>query len=215
MLNKIASLQGRRDEVPNQELARELAESKDREGIQEIAANLWSQDQNVQSDCLKVLYEIGYLDQGLIADYLADFLKLLHSRNNRLVWGGMIALATIAGVRPAEIDAQRALIQKTMEAGSVITMDNGVKILAVLASKLPEQNAEIFHYLLRHLETCRPQDVPRHAEQTLVAVNAANKASFIQALELRMPDLVGGQVTRVKKVIKEARNRLISTTPLA
>jgi hypothetical protein len=94
-----------------------------------------------------------------------------------------------------------------MEAGSVITMDNGVKILAILASKLPEQNVEIFTYLLRHLETCRPKEVPQHAEKTLAAVNADNKAAFIQALELRMPDLIGGQVTRVKKVIKAARNR--------
>jgi hypothetical protein len=207
VLNKIAFYQGRRDEIPNQELARQLAESKDRAGIQEIAANLWNQDQNIQSDCLKVLYETGYLDPGLIAGYLDDFLKLLRSRNKRMVWGGMIALATIAALRPVEINAQRALIQKTMEAGSVIAMDNGIRILAALAAQLPEQNADIFPYLLKHLETCRPSDVPRHAEYILAAVNAGNKARFNQALELRLPDLAGGQLTRVKKVIKVAAGR--------
>jgi len=60
-LNRIAYFQNRRDEVPNQELARDLAATKDRQGIQEIAENLWNQNQNVQGDCLKVLYEIGYL----------------------------------------------------------------------------------------------------------------------------------------------------------
>ncbi len=46
--------------MPNQELARELAERKDRVGIGEIARNLRHEGRNVQSDCLKVLYEIGW-----------------------------------------------------------------------------------------------------------------------------------------------------------
>ncbi len=34
----------------------------------------------------------------LIAPYYADFLELQVNRNNRLVWGGMIALTTIASI---------------------------------------------------------------------------------------------------------------------
>lgn len=86
-LQRIAYYQNRRDEVPNQELAKELATKKDRKGIREIAENLWNKNVQVQSDCLKVLYEIGYLQPELVAPYAEDFLKLLHSRNNRLVWG--------------------------------------------------------------------------------------------------------------------------------
>ena len=207
VLNKIACLQGRRDEVPNQELARELAETKNIEGIQEIATALWNLDPNIQSDCVKVLYEIGYLNPELIAGYVEDFLKLLKSRNNRLVWGSMLALSTIASLKPAEIDAQLALIQKTMEAGSVITVDNGVKILSALAVALPDRSGEIFPYLLKHLATCRPKDVPQHSEKILAAVDAANKTEFIRILEGRMQDLSGNQVSRVRKVIKEAHTR--------
>ena len=86
VLNRIAHLQNRRDEVPNQELARDLAVQKNRGAILEIAENLWNKDKNIQADCIKVLYEIGYIDPSLIADYAEDFLKLLRSRNNRLVW---------------------------------------------------------------------------------------------------------------------------------
>jgi hypothetical protein len=75
-------------------LAHDLAKKKDRKGIQEIAANVWSQDKKVQADCIKVLYEVGYLDPTLIAGYAGDFVQLLRSKNNRLVWGGMIALGT-------------------------------------------------------------------------------------------------------------------------
>jgi hypothetical protein len=85
VLKRIAYFQGRRDEVPNQELAEHLVQTQDRAGIQEIAANLWHKEANVRSDCIKVLYEVGYLDPALIADYVGDYLKLLQSRNNRLV----------------------------------------------------------------------------------------------------------------------------------
>ena len=54
VLNKIAYFQNRRDEVPNQELAKELAQTKNRRGIREIAENLGHKNQNIQSDCLKV-----------------------------------------------------------------------------------------------------------------------------------------------------------------
>ena len=77
VLQKIAWFQGRRDEVPNQELAKELAESEDRAGIQEIAENLWHSEKNVRSDCLKVLYEVGYLRPELVDSYAKDFLRLL------------------------------------------------------------------------------------------------------------------------------------------
>jgi hypothetical protein len=40
-----------------------------------------------------------------------------------------------------------------------------------------------------------------------MAVNAGNKADFIRVLEKRMEDLLGGQVTRVRKVMREAGKR--------
>jgi hypothetical protein len=58
-LDKLAHSLGRRDEVPNQELARELAAKKDKKGIREVAENLWHKDKNIQADCIKVLYEVG------------------------------------------------------------------------------------------------------------------------------------------------------------
>lgn len=207
VLNKIAYFQNRRDEIPNQELARELAASKDRAGVCEIAENLWNKEKSIQSDCLKVLYEIGYLDPTLIAEYVGDFLKLLKSRNNRLVWGGMIALSTVAGLKADEIFPHYDEIVDVMSKGSVITMDNGVKALALVASKNAAYNQKIFPFLLDHLSTCRPKEVSQHAEKTLPAINAGNQVEFVRVLEKRMEGLSGSQVTRVKKAIKAAQNR--------
>jgi hypothetical protein len=206
-LERIAHFRKRRDEVPNQELARELASAKDSEGICEIAENLWNKNKSIQADCIKVLYEVGYINPSLIADYAEDFVRLLHSRNNRLVWGGMTALGTVAEIKAQTVFAHLDEIERVMDTGSVITMDNGVQTLARAASKNEKYAREILPYLLEHLSTCRPKDVAQHAEKCLPAMNANNKTRFIAVLNRRMDDLSGAALARVKKVVKEAETR--------
>ena len=136
-----------------------------------------------------------------------DFLKLLQNKNNRLIWGGMTALSTIAEIRAKELYPHHLEIRKAMDKGSVITKDNGVKTLALIASVGPQYQVEIFAYLLHLLGTCRPKDIPQYAEKTLVAVDNHNKRKFIQVLEKRMGDLTSSQVTRVRRVVKAAEAR--------
>lgn len=204
ILSQLAHSLGRRDEVPNQELARELASRKDQAGIHELAQNLWNKDKNIQADCIKVLYEVGVLDPPLIADYADDFVRLLRSKNNRLVWGGMTALAEVAKANPEGVFKHLDEIKKAKENGSVITVDNAISTLAYTAAANDEYNKAVFPYLLKHLSACRPKEVPQHAEKTLPAVTSSNKADFIKVLEKRIEDLSGSGLTRVKKVIKRA-----------
>jgi len=203
VIDKLAHSLGRRDEVPNQELARDLAAKKDKKGIRETAENLWNKDKNIQADCIKVLYEVGVIEPNLIAEYTEDFVKLLKSRNNRLVWGGMTALAEVAKANPDEVFKYLDAIKKAKETGSVITVDNAISTLAYTAGANDKYNKVIFPYLLKHLSSCRPKEVPQHSEKTMPAVNASNKNEFIKVLEKRMEDLSGGGLARVKKVIKQ------------
>lgn len=207
VLDRLACSLGRRDEVPNQELARDLAAKKEKKGISEIAEHLWDKDVNIANDCIKVLYEIGYIDPNLVYPYTGDFIKLLRSRHNRLVWGGMLALGTVASLCPDEVFEHLEAVKKAMNSDSVITKDNGVKVLADTAATNRKYNEVIFPYLLQHLSSCRPKDVPQHSEKTLPAVNASNKADFIKVLEKRIDDLSGSGLARVKKVIKQAQTK--------
>ena len=202
VLSKISYYQNVRDEIPNQELARQLAETRNTAGIQEITAHLWDKNKNVQSDCLKVLYETGYLAPELIADCAGDFLKLLHSKNKRLVWGAMIGLAAVAGLRADAVWAQIADVQRTVETGSVITVVWGVRALAKVAATSPERRKRLFPFLKHTLETCIPRDVPTHAESMLCAVDQSIRAEFLSVLEARRAELTPSQQVRLKKALK-------------
>jgi hypothetical protein len=202
-LDKIAYFQNRRDEVPNQLLAKELAETKNRDGIREIVENLENKNKNVRSDCLKVLYEIGYIDPSLITNYWNDFMKLLKSKDNRMVWGAMIGLATIADRHPKEIWAQIDDILRITESGSVITLVWGMRVLARVATADEMYKQKIFPFLLKHIKTCHPRDIPTHAESIFCAVDQKNKRELLSILESRQPELTPAQLNRIKKVLKQ------------
>lgn len=201
ILNQMAHLQGRRDEVPNQLLARRLVDLNDKTGIQEVADNLWHADKNIQADCIKVLYEIGYLDPTLIADYVEEFLKLLSSKNNRMVWGAMTALAAIAALQADVLAKNIGQIQQAMRRGSVITVDHAISVLSAIAASSDKQRKAVFPLLLKHLADCRAKEVPQHAERTLVAVNRTNKAAFVDVLNSRLAEFTPSQAARIRKVL--------------
>lgn len=207
VLDRISYFRGKRDENSNIILARELAETEDVYGIKEIAENVFNNDKNIQSDCLKVLYEIGYIKPELIGEYVDIFIKLLRSKNNRMVWGAMIALSVIAPIKEKEIFASLDDIYISIEKGSVITIDNGIKVLARIASKNQEYNKVIFPYLINHLKRCRLKEVAQHSESIFPAVNDENKEEFIKILKEKENMITKSQLARVKKLYKTVEKK--------
>ena len=80
VIGKLACSLNRRDEVPNQELAKELADKNDTHSIQELVENLSNKNKNIQSDCIKVLYEIALLKPQLVAIHIKEFISLLDNK---------------------------------------------------------------------------------------------------------------------------------------
>jgi len=200
MIEKLACKLGRNDEAPNIELAESLCQSEDAFGIREIVDGLKDKDKAVASDCIKVLYEIGERKPSLISEYADDFLSLLSSRNNRLVWGGMTALATIAEVTPNVIYGSIDRVLSAWGDGGAITVDNGITVLSKLCKADKAYESHLFPLLLGHLQKCRPFDVARHAERMSVCVNKKNVKDFLDALDTRKEQLSGSQSKRVRKL---------------
>src|SRR4051812_17161384 len=103
VLSQLASSLGRRDEIPNKDLAARLIKRNDTLSVKELVENLHHKNKDIQSDCIKVLYEIGEQKPELIVSYAKEFVALLDQKNNRLQWGAMTALDAIASVEPKSI----------------------------------------------------------------------------------------------------------------
>ena len=203
MIEKLACRQGRNDEAPNIELAEFLCQTENADGIKEIVEGLKEKDKAVANDCIKVLYEIGARKPALISGYADDFLALLYSRSNRLVWGGMTALAAIAELSAGSIYAKIETVLSVFKNGSVIAVDNGVSVLAGLCKADKKYEDHLFPILLEHLKTCRTKEVPQHAERAAICVNKDNAEAFLAVLAARKEHMDGSRLERVKRLEKK------------
>lgn len=208
MIEKLACKQGRNDEIPNIELAEYLCQQNDTAGIKEIVDGFKGTDKAVANDCIKVLYEIGARNPNLISDYANDFINCLRSKNNRLVWGSMMALAAIAEDAAQPIYKKLSVIKAAYEEGSVITVDNSISVFAKLCKANDSYAGTVLPILLNHLQKCKPREVPQHSERAAICFNQENAREFIAVLEKRNPDLTVTQQTRINKLLKKL-HRLI------
>ena len=203
IINKLATFLKRRDEVPNQELAKQIAKNNNAKAVTELIENLNNKSKDIQNDCIKVIYEIGVLKPLLIAGYTTELLALLTHKNNRLQWGGMIALDIITPENPAAIYKALPKIIDAADKGSVITNDHCVGILIKLCT-VKKYATDAFALLNERLKKCPTNQLPMYAENTLSVINETNKATFIKTLESRLADIEKGtKRIRVEKVIKK------------
>lgn len=207
MFEKLACSLGSNSEIPNIELAVELCQTNNRDGIKEIVEGLKNKNKAIANDCVKVLYEVGERKPELVEEYMEDIILLLKSKNNRLVWGGMTALAAIADRKPLEIYSHIDFIKKAYESGSVITVDNSMTVFAKICKANKQYEKEIFPLLIKHLSTCRPKEIPQHAERISICIDHENAKEFITILEKRKGVLTPSQLKRLHKVINTINAR--------
>lgn len=204
VLEELATALNRRDEVPNQELARRIVREGNAAEVQELVENLNHKNKGIPSDCIKVLYEIGESNPTLIAKYYKQFGKLLESKNNRLVWGAMTALDTIALKEPKGIFGMLAKILEVADSsGSVIARDHAVGILVKLGTLRPYKRDCVL-LLIEQLISCPNNHFPMYIEMSLPVIDADNRKRFQQVMERRLPKLdKESQKKRVAKVLKK------------
>ncbi|MFF2014554.1 hypothetical protein [Paenibacillus sp. NPDC058177] len=203
IIDKLATSLDRKDEGPNQELAKYIADREDKEAVKELVDNLHNRDKNIQSDCIKVLYEIGVIKPSLIVEYSKEFVTLLDHRNNRLVWGAMTALDMITLENPETIYLSLAKIVGIADRGSVITKDHAVNILIKLCS-VGQYADHAFSLLIEQLKKCPTNQLPMYAENAMSIINDNNKAVFIKTLISRLDDIEKDtKRKRVEKLIKK------------
>lgn len=202
MIEKIAYYTNDRSEKPNQDLGQELALTSNREGIREIASYLEDKNKSIASDCLKVLYEAAYMKPELIEEFYPQFLKLLKSKNNRMVWGAMIAIAQIAKIRAEWVYKDLDLILEKIETGSVITHIHGVYTL-INISRCKAYYPALKPILFDLQKTCRPIDVAKRAESMIDTLAKEDLDAYMAILMGQVDHLSKGGQKRLVKLIKK------------
>ena len=170
--------------------------------MKEIALGVIGKDKAIANDCIKVLYEIGARKPELIMDYVPEFVSLLSSKNNRLVWGSMTAIACIANLKAKEIYESIDVVKKAYHEGSVITVDQSISVFAQLCKSDIEYEKTIFPFLMEHLKTCRPKEVAQHAERISICIHEKNAKEFTDVLGERIEHLNATQIKRINKMLK-------------
>lgn len=203
IIDKLASSLGRKDEVPNQELAKLLADQDDKAGIKELVALLSNKSKDIQSDAIKCLYEVAGLKPQLVSAYINELITLLDHKNNRLQWGAMTAIHAVTQENPAAIFDNLAKIIAVADKGSVITNDHCVGILIKLCG-IPKYAKDSFSLLNERLLICPTNQLPMYAENALPIIQPEFKETFIQTLTKRLREIdKDSKRIRVEKVIKK------------
>ncbi len=201
-LDQLASSLGRRDEVPNVEFAERIVAGKDAKSIKELVEALQHKNKNVQSDSIKVLYEIGEREPSLISVYAKQIGLLLADKNNRLVWGALTALDTITGSKPADIYKMLPSILDAAEKGSVIAKDHALNILVKLSAD-KKYTSDTLPLLFSMLKEAANNQFSMYAENSLVVVSPDHKLEYVSILNSRIKTLEkDSQKKRIEKILK-------------
>ncbi len=188
IIGKLATSLGRRDENPNIDLARQIAASNNKKAVKELVENLNNKKKDIQHDCIKTIYEIGYLKPKLISEYVGEYINQLGSKSNRMQWGAMIALSSIVKEKPKELYKALPVLIDVANKGSVITKDHYVNILAGLCSD-KTYYAKTFPLLIEQLLKSATNQLPKYAELSAGIVAEKDKASLIKTLNSRIDDV--------------------------
>ena len=202
VLPQLAHSLGRRDEVPNQELAAKIARENDKHAVKELVETMYHKSKDIQHDCIKVLYEIGVLKPAMIMDYLPAFLTLLQSKNNRMQWGAMIALDTLTSFNPEAVYPELPAIIDAADKGSVITRDHAVFILVKLC-QVKKYSADAFELLAEQLRHCPANQLPMYAERACPVITKNNMEVFTGILRGRLTEMeTDSKRKRLEKLVK-------------
>jgi hypothetical protein len=203
VIDKLASSLGRRDEVPNQELAALVIKKNDAEAVKELVRILTEGSKAQQGDAIKTLYEIGYVKPEMISNFVKDFIGLLDSKNNRLQWGAMMALDTIATIESKAIYAALPRILDVAKQGSVITRDHAVGILAKL-SAVKAYADDAFPLLLEEIKRAPLNQFPAYVERAMEVARDKDKSLLLKTINARLPEIEKeSSRKRLMKVLKK------------
>lgn len=209
LVNRLSSSQDRRDQLPNEILGKEIAESKDHKSIRIISGLLLDPETKleIKADLLKVLECVGNIAPELIAEEYTHVVPFLHHKKNHMVWRAMCVLSQISSFNRQKIYADLADILQVMDRGSVITRDHGFSLLVDLYSD-EAYKAEIGPLIEEQIMSAPDNQLGQYAEKWMRVTTKKEAKSLLSILEDRSTDLKNqSHIKRISKLILRLNKR--------
>ncbi len=199
ILDKVSKFQTMKYEEGLSNLVVEIVLSNNQEIVDVILNELMNtKNKSVQSNYIKLLYEIGREDADLINPYTKEFIFLLSSKNNRVVWGAMYALAAMTYLD--EMVNYMFEIVDAINEGSRITYDAGIKVLVNITNKFKHVG---FSELKLKLLECDAKKLAAYVEETIICNDEEVRNEVINIIDKRISEFSkASQIKRLEKTKK-------------
>ena len=206
LIDRFSSTQGRRDQGPNRSFAKELAISRDGTSVKKIADLLAAgQGRKLENDMLLCLASLSELAPDLLKPHAGLLIGFLNSKNNRAIWGAMIALSNIAPIIRPLLYKNLPLILDAMDKGTVVTRDHGFVILLHLYEDINYQD-DAFGLISEQLNSAPDNQLGQYAEKFIKIASTMHIATALEILENRSRELEKpSHKKRIASIIKKVR----------
>ena|GEM_PF-3888783 len=207
ILDRLSSSLGKRDTAANKAVAKDcVAKPK---LLNEVAVGFDAKLAPLRGDCAEVFAEASVLNPETTAPHIELMLDQLDDRNNRVRWEILMGISAVASIKPAKVFAQRELLLKLAQTGSVIVKDGAVLSLSRVAGANGRYRQKLLPELLELFTDCRPKDIPRYGEYLSEAVtdNGESATALAKTLEQRIDECTNKTALgRVNKLLKKLGN---------
>ena len=196
---RLGSSLGRRDTKPDIALGRDIAARGAADELGGLVELL--EEPAAASSAIKAIYECGYLAPELLVPHLPRFRALLDAGNNRMVWGGMIAISCVAKADPVAVWAHRERLELALRNGTVITQMSAVHALSAVAGSDPAKAESLQEWFEEAIETLDAKQLVGAAEQILPV--AAEREHLVSSLIERGDELATATARkRLERLVK-------------
>ena len=164
LINHLSSVQGRRDQGPNRELARKIADNSDTESLTKLL-DILTETTNVkiQQDILLTLAALCDNKPEMLVSKIRELWPFMMDKDNRSVFATMIIFSHLVKFQPDFFAHRLILIIETMDKGSVVTRDHGFKILLQLYEHDP-YHTELPMLILEQIMLAPANQLGQYAE---------------------------------------------------
>lgn len=205
ILDQFSSSQDRRDQGPNEVIAKQIVDEEGGNLLKEVIQIIDGKyPVRIKNDAVMVLMAISRIRPEILVSQADVFIQLLDSKSNRQVFGSMIALANIVPMIKDQVKPHLAKILEAMDEGTVVTRDHGFTILTELYKE--DKSGDLVALINEQVLNAPPNQVGQYTEKFMEVVRKTDVPAFVKALEVRAQELTNEHhLKRLGKNLKKLR----------